>query len=71
MKKYRPDTTAEVLKIGYTGCRMTECRNGIVRHGAHVGTGDLIAINSSSVISYRNVRLEFDKTGFGGNRTKK
>lgn len=34
---------AELLKIGYTGCRMEERRNGIVRHGAHVGTGHLIA----------------------------
>lgn len=34
-------------------------------------SGDLVAVNSLSEISYRAVGLEFDKTGFWGNKTEK
>ena len=70
-EKYRPDTTAEALRSGDTGCVVGKYRNGMVRDGAEAGTGDLMAINNLPVVSYRNIGLDFDKTGFGANKENK
>lgn len=43
----------------------------MARNRAKAGTGDLTAINNSPVVSKRNIGLDFEKTGFRSNKTKK
>ena len=47
------------------------CRHGIREDGAWAGTGDLMAINNSSMGSFGSADLDLDKTRFRGNKENK
>ena len=42
---------AGALRSGGTGCCTEERRHEVVRDGAQAGTGDLMAINNSEMVS--------------------
>lgn len=67
LEKYRAGTIAETLSSGGRGCGAEKCRHGMTEDGAWAGTGDLMAIASSAVGSYRNADLDLGKTSFTGN----
>lgn len=62
------------MRSGDTGCSIEACRVGwVVRDGAQAGTGDPTAINSSIMISLKNVQTwSWTKLGVGvTKKTKK
>lgn len=57
--------TAETLTSRDMGCSVEESRNRMIRGEAQDGTGDSIAINSSSVVSINSGKLKKFTPGGG------
>lgn len=43
----------------------------MIKDGVQVGIGDLMAVNNTPMVSYRNIGLELDKTGLRSNKEKR
>lgn len=56
------------MRSGDAGCGPEMCRHGVREDGAWAGTGDLMAINNSSMGSFGNADLDLNKTSFRGNK---
>lgn len=64
-EELRPGMTAETLTSRDMGCSVEKSRNRMIRGEAQDGTGDSIAINSSSVVSINSGQLKKCRPGGG------